>query len=134
MGLKELLDRLRASGLLRRAIDPEPEMLLELAKNASKSWSCEACQGQGLVFRTVQDDPGTWDDVHLCEACRKVIPPERVELFPQSTLCASCQRIVESGQSPVAEYCEKCGSILQIRTTKSAGIARYTMYCPACRR
>ena len=134
MGLREVLDRLRAGGMLRRAVEPDPDVLLELAKTAAKDWKCEQCQATGLVFRTIQDDPGTWDDTHICEACRKVIPPERMVLFPQSTLCASCQRIVESGQSPVAEYCEKCGSILQIRATKTAGISRYTMFCPACRR
>lgn len=134
LGFAEVLERLRVGGMLRRITEPDREITIELARTTAKSWSCPSCQKVGLTFRIVQDDPGTWGDARVCEACNQVIPPERVELFPNSTLCARCQRAVESGKSPVDEYCERCGSVLQLKATKSAGISRYTMYCPACRR
>lgn len=134
IGVGDLLTRLRASGKMRRSDEPDVALLVELAKTATKSWCCEKCEHQGLAFREVQDNPDDWNDARACEACGQLIPPERVELYPDSTLCAGCQRKVESGQSPAAEYCPRCGSILQLRPTKSAGISRYAMYCASCRR
>lgn len=134
IGVSDLLGRLRSGGAMRRNNDPDFELMMELAKTASGAWNCDACHAIGLAFRPIYDDPNDWNDARSCEACSQRIPPERVELFPNSTLCAACQRNVESGRTPVAEYCERCGSILTLKPTKSSGISRYVMYCPSCRR
>jgi RNA polymerase-binding transcription factor DksA len=70
-----------------------------------------------------------------CAACGKMIPAERLELFPDTTLCTACQSTVDRGAAPdTEEYCPRCGARMQVRAARSAGVARYALVCPQCRR
>lgn len=37
----------------------------------------------------------------VCDDCNRTIDPERLAIFPQTTLCVSCKSKQESGQSPI---------------------------------
>jgi hypothetical protein len=133
----QLLTRLRAAGLLRRAIAPEPEEIFELAQASAARLACEACGHVGLAFQetVIEDDGDDWGDPKPCERCGALIPAERLELFPNTTLCVPCQQLSERGaDTGPAEYCPRCGNVMQLRKARGSGIARYVMECPACRR
>jgi DNA-directed RNA polymerase subunit M/transcription elongation factor TFIIS len=133
-----LISRLQGAGLLKRATRAEQKdvpYLLALAQTVSDRWPCPACGAGGL---TVEEAEGPADDFErgqLCAACGNGIPAERMELFPDATLCTACQAIVDRGGSPnTQEYCPRCGSLMQIRAGRGSGVARYALVCPQCRR
>jgi DNA-directed RNA polymerase subunit M/transcription elongation factor TFIIS len=133
-----LLARLQQSGLLKRASREERKdlaYLVALAQTVADQWPCPACDGIGL---TVDDAAGGGVDFaggQPCAACGKMIPAERMELFPNTTLCTACQSIVDAGGTPdTQEYCPRCGSLMQIRAAGGSGVARYALVCPECRR
>jgi DNA-directed RNA polymerase subunit M/transcription elongation factor TFIIS len=131
----DALARLRAAGLFKRAKDPEPELVAELLKTAAASWQCADCGHAGLRVEATRDDFGgeEWGESRACERCKAPIPAERIELFPDTRLCVACQQQSEKGiDDAPAEYCPRCGSIMQLRRSRGAGIARYIMVCPAC--
>lgn len=137
VGPNRLLDRLRASGVLRRAKDPDESEIFELAQAVVSRWNCPECNHQGLTLVDAPNDDADadWGDGVACERCRAIIPAERVELFPNSKLCVKCQQSSERGDdSGAAEYCPRCGSVLQLARSRRDGISRYVMQCPACRR
>ena len=134
-GRRELIDRLRDLGMLRRDDGRDIGLLLELARSKSAELKCPACESPGyLPQETSGDDFDDLPPPRPCMACGGMIPPERVELFPESDLCAGCQRKVDRGETIGGDdYCERCGSPLVMRKS-SAGITRYQQVCPQCRR
>jgi hypothetical protein len=131
------LERLRASGVLRRAIAPAEEEIRELLRVSLDRMLCGTCGARGLALSgaAVVEDDDDWGDPRPCEECGALIPAERLALFPDVGLCVNCQQASERGQSGgAAEYCPTCGTILQLRQSRGSGIARYALYCPACRR
>lgn len=132
----QVLARLRGAGLLRRAKDPDLSELVELFRAASDRLTCDACGAAGLRLEVPadQDDDEDWGDPQPCEQCGALIPAERLELFPDTKLCVACQQQAEKGGGDTGEveYCPRCGSIMQLRKTRS-GITRYVMECPQCR-
>jgi RNA polymerase-binding transcription factor DksA len=134
----DLVDRLHELGFLRREGEPSQELTVELAQSAIADgrWgNCPAC-GQGHWGATEQeaDDAEEWGDARHCQQCGAVIPAERLEVFPNSTLCARCQQQSERGAaSDEVEYCPHCGSIMQLKASSSPG-ATYRMHCPSCRK
>jgi predicted RNA-binding Zn-ribbon protein involved in translation (DUF1610 family) len=133
-----LISRLQGAGLLKRATRQERKdlpYLLALARTVSDQWLCPACGAAGL---TLDEADGPADDFEAgqpCAACGKMIPAERMELFPDTTLCTACQSIVDSGGTPdTQEYCPRCGSLMQIRAGRASGVAHYALVCPHCRR
>lgn len=135
-GRRDLIDRLRDLGMLRRDDGRNLGLLLELARSKSAEFACPACDAPGFLPQEVSGDDD-FDDLpppKPCMACGGMIPPERVELFPESDLCARCQEKVDRGESLSGDdYCERCGSPLVVRKT-SAGVTRYQQVCPNCRR
>ena len=138
VGSEALVLRLRAAGLLKRASGEEikdVEYLAALAQPLADSWPCRECGGVGLTVEISDGDDDDFDSGQPCAACGKVIPAERMELFPGTTLCTTCQSVVDRGGTPdTQEYCPRCGSLMQIRSARGSGVARYALVCPQCRR
>ena len=135
----EIEQRLRSLGLLRRAPDPPPDLVSELLAAHACRLKCDVCGAVGLaVGKPVEDDCwGDWQQVVVCEVCKKPIPAERVEVFPDAKRCVDCQGIADRGEDvEEPEFCPKCGSLVELRVSRGAGITRYKRFCtgnPACR-
>lgn len=128
--------RLRDIGMLRRDDGRDLSLLLELARSKTADLTCPSCESPGFLPKESSGDD--FDDAvpppRPCMACGKVIPPERVALYPESELCAACQQKIDEGGSLSGDdYCDRCGTPLVVRKT-SAGVTRYQQYCPQCRR
>ncbi len=132
----EMLARLRAAGMLRREKEPSSELVAELLETAKGRFVCSQCGGLGLTVAPLEDEFGdeAWGAVQRrCTSCGQVIPAERVELFPDVTLCVKCQREDElGGAAETPDYCPKCGAVMTTRMQSGSGITRYQMTCPAC--
>lgn len=140
-GVSERLDelavvhRLQAAGMLRREKEPDWELAEQLLRSRANDLSCSDCGVTGLnVLIVDRTDVDEWGDDRNCERCGKVIPTERLEVFPDSRLCSACQQKSEQGDSgEEAEFCSHCGAVLKLRQSQR-GLARYVMVCPDCGR
>jgi predicted RNA-binding Zn-ribbon protein involved in translation (DUF1610 family) len=137
---RQVQQRLRELGFLRREGEPSDELLLEVARSLlplRKLAACEHCGVASLSEGTstdADDDSVSWPgEVRSCERCSATIPPERLELYPTAKLCAACQSKGASSPATEHEYCPRCGDHLQLRATPGRS-AEYRMYCPACRK
>jgi DNA-directed RNA polymerase subunit M/transcription elongation factor TFIIS len=136
LDMLELVARLRRLGMLKRGDDLEPQFLLEIAAAARERLTCSSC-GRGGVLVQLADERDEFEPASRpCAACGAAIPAERLELFPDSELCASCQQRIDRGQTPDQhdDYCPRCGTRMVVRQRRGSGIAGYEMSCPACRR
>lgn len=125
--------RLRAAGLLKRNAHPSLEELRELLFGVAKRLPCPECGHVGLEARDAPEVEADWPGAVRCRQCKALIPPERLEIFPNATLCVTCQRGDERGVSPdEPEYCPHCGTPMVVRPTRGAGIRRYVQVCPSC--
>jgi len=89
----------RLEGQLRVKIDPDIDeadprltdqvVVLALLNNARQ-------QASDLDHAISQAQAGGYG---ICEDCGQTIDPERLEIFPQTTLCVSCKLIRENGFS-----------------------------------
>ena len=134
----QLLHRLRNAGVLRRAKDPDVDEIVQLAQANLARLTCASCGHVGLQLdesASNVDADEDWGDPKPCERCKALIPAERLELFPGTTLCVKCQQASERGDDGGAvEYCPRCGNIVQMRKARGDGISRYVMECPSCRK
>jgi predicted RNA-binding Zn-ribbon protein involved in translation (DUF1610 family) len=130
-GYTQMLARLQGVGVMRRSKDPEPTLVRELFDSTASRFVCSNCGAAGLVARVAEDDDwGDWGDAVCCKGCRQPIPPERLEIFPATKLCAACQQKDDSGANDDPEYCPRCGDIMSVRL--KGGTSRYVMSCPSC--
>jgi len=122
--------------MLRRASEPDSTTLEVLLASALPKMKCTACDGVGLQidqqFEDQSDDWNEWgEEAKNCEQCGQRIPPERLELYPQSTRCAACESApIEKTED---DYCPRCGNVLTMRTS-GAGLTRYRYFCSVCKR
>ncbi len=123
--------RLQSIGRLKRGVRVETDLLLELARVSAGELSCIACGVTGLALN--EGVPAHDDFGRRCEVCRQLIDPERLEVFPDSTLCTNCQKGEDRGvDSTMPEYCSSCGTPL-VLAKSTIGVTRYRMSCPQCR-
>ena len=139
-GPAEIASRLRLVGLLRRDGDPEEEILAALLPEAAPRMTCPSCKRIGLIEGEADeaDDDDDWQAAVLCESCRKPIPPERLEVFPNTRRCVACQERAESGEPDPEEpeFCPRCGALVELRVSRGGGLTRYKRFCtgdPRCR-
>lgn len=126
---------LRRTGKLRRAAEPEAEILVELFNASASGFACESCGNIGLIASPAVDEASDWGGSRPCETCGKPIPAERVELFPNVKVCVNCQSRSESGQDAAErEFCPKCGALMKMRQSQAGGVTRYVMSCSECRK
>jgi hypothetical protein len=136
----QLAARLRTVGMLRREAEPSYDMIDALVLDASRKMACDKCGHVGLKVILADDldeddwGSGTWGEARKCERCCKIIPAERLEVFPNSKLCATCQSQADSGAADdeEPEYCRRCGSLMEMRRSTGTGISRYQMVCTGC--
>lgn len=130
------MDWLRSLGKLRANSDATPDVIRELVRAIAGEQVCSGCRAAILTCHDVRDAED-WPSAPRCLNCQRLIPPERLEVFPGTELCVACQGQEDRGQIPsVGEYCSKCGSPLVMRPTTGAGIRRYKLVCsgnPPCR-
>lgn len=140
-GITEMVAMLRAAGLLKAKSDSSPDVIRELFRASAAKLKCPGCGAIGLSTRgadeamraAMRDED--WGQDRACEACRAPIPPERLELLPDARLCAACQQEEDCGElADQREFCPRCGAVMRLVSRRGAGIARYTMRCPSCRR
>ncbi|HEV3025180.1 MAG TPA: TraR/DksA C4-type zinc finger protein, partial [Pirellulales bacterium] len=121
---------------LRSHSEATPDELRELVFALAPKSACPNCEAVGLTAKPV-DDEADWPQARRCEACGKPIAAERLEVFPDAKLCASCQQGDERGeQAATGEFCPKCGWPLVVKPSRGAGIHRFQLVCsksPPCR-
>jgi len=121
--------------LLRRDVTPELDLLAELFRASAGKFACPECSAVGLAVRAVDDDGDdeAWGMARKCDGCGQPIPKERVEALPNVRLCVACQSGDDRGETPgEREFCPRCGSVMVVRQSRGAGLARYALVCPAC--
>ena len=130
-----LYQRLRAAGLLRRVAAEDAkdfDFLLQLASSVKEKLTCPICGAGNYLPQLASDEEVSWGDSRKCTGCQTLISPERLEVFPDTTLCPACQQKAEKGDSGQAEYCPCCGTPMQVRQRRGRGIAAYELACPSC--
>jgi len=138
-GREDAIGRLRLVGMLRRDPDPDEDLLAVLLTEAAPRMTCPLCKEKRLsaIDHDPVADDADWQSAVLCEVCRQPIPPERVEALPGVKRCVACQGRSETGVAvEEPEYCPHCGSLVEIRVGRGAGITRYRRFCtgePPCR-
>ncbi len=126
---------LSAAGRLRSQSEASAAELRELALALAPQIACTECGELRLTAVLVTDDPADWPTARRCQECGQLIPPERLEVFPDTILCTKCQSRDERGNLPgPQEYCPSCGSPMVLRLSRGAGIRRYLMECTGCGR
>jgi hypothetical protein len=137
-----VIARLRIIGALRREPEPSDDLLEALFLDGARRMTCPLCKEVGLRATPASDDDsaenGNWLAAVLCEICRQPIAVERLEAVPGTKRCVACQGQAESagGYVEEPEYCPHCGSLVELRVSKGAGITRYRRFCtgsPPCR-
>ncbi len=133
VGSEEMAKRLRASGKLRRDAKPDSQLVLELFLQELASESCTQCGCRSFTVSDYEMDENDWGDPILCEVCKKEVPPERLEIFPNEKRCAACKgKPAVDEEQP--EFCDSCGGLMVLRQRGGAGITAYAMVCSDCGR
>jgi hypothetical protein len=130
-----LFQRLRGAGMLRRveAEDAKDlEFLLQLARSAKGKLTCPSCEAAGYLPKLADEAGDEWGEGRKCAQCNTAISAERLEVFPNTSLCPACQQKSERGDSGEAEYCPRCGTPMEVRQRRGRGIAAYELACPSC--
>lgn len=137
LGREALIERLRDIGMLLRETKPEWELLMALLEDSAEKLVCDECERPGHVVEVLpREDQTDWGDGKRCAGCGCVISPERLEVFPDTEFCPTCQSQADRGGTPGAEveYCPLCGDIMEIVRATGSGLARYVMRCRGCKR
>ena len=130
-----LYQRLRSAGLLRRVKAEDAKdlgYLLQLAASVKEKLICPSCGAGNYLPQPAMDEDAAWGDARKCTGCQALISPERLEVFPNTTLCPACQQKAEKRDTGEAEYCPRCGTPMQVRQRRGRGIAAYELACPSC--
>jgi hypothetical protein len=130
-GPSQMLARMRTISILRREAKPESSLIVELFRCSADKFTCHSCDAMGLTVREPADDG--WNDGRKCIDCSQLIPPERLEVFPDAVRCAQCESKQSGALEDQREFCPKCGEVLVIRQRRGSGISKYEMSCPRCR-
>jgi hypothetical protein len=136
IGPPQMLERLHAAGMLKREKEPDWELVRELFRSSATARRCEKCGSCAVVLQLCADaEDDDWGDVRCCEQCGATIPAQRLEIFPDTRLCVACRQTRDRGvEDTEPEYCPRCGSVMQMRLSRSSGISRYVMHCGVCGR
>ena len=111
------------------------ELIEELFRAAARKFTCPECGTTGLIVRAAaREDDEDWGMARACDECGRPIARERLEIFPDTRLCVACEGSEDRGElTGPAEYCPRCGNLMTVRPTRTAGITRYKLACSKCR-
>jgi len=128
----EVVRELTVAGKLRTGKSPDGDVALELLRLIAAGVPCGGCGRIGLLVAPY-DEEVEWDRTRRCEVCGEPIPPERLEVVPDTTVCVSCKGAEERGVAPAGqiEYCPRCGSTMTTEAT-AGRMTEYVMKCHAC--
>lgn len=131
-----MIDWLLRHRLIKQTSDIDADLLTELFRTSADRFACPQCGNVGLVASPSEPlDDEAWGEARKCESCSAAIPTERLEVFPDTRLCVVCQNRDDRGeQMGPAEYCPRCGSIMELAQSRGTGITRYVLTCRACAR
>jgi predicted RNA-binding Zn-ribbon protein involved in translation (DUF1610 family) len=130
-----MIHHLRGVGMVRRDVQPEPDLLGELFRASAGRFACSMCGAIGLIVERIDDlDDEAWGMARQCEVCHRPIDRQRLEAVPDAVRCVACQVGAERGDAAAEDYCPKCGGLMVVRPTRGAGITRYQLRCPDCGR
>jgi RNA polymerase-binding transcription factor DksA len=142
-GSREVVDaasvarRLSAAGRLRTNSEATSDELRELGIALAPKLACLKCGQIALAGRLLEDKTDGWLEARRCDGCGNAIDAERLEVFPDATLCTICQRQDEQGATPsTSEFCPTCGWPMVVRPSTGRGVHRYLLICsksPPCR-
>ena len=104
------------------------DLVYELLESGLSQFPCPDCEAQAIQLREREEFDDEWPEALLCEVCKAAIPPERLELFPDSKRCAKCQNKGDVGE---VEYCPRCGGIMKV--TQKGQTSTYLFSCTECR-
>jgi predicted RNA-binding Zn-ribbon protein involved in translation (DUF1610 family) len=127
----EMFARLKTLGMLKRAGEPEWEIVVELFAAAAGRMQCSSCGRTGLMAVPVSETDSDWAEARRCEVCGQPIPRERLLVFPNARRCVGCQALDQSATSTL-DYCPRCGAVMTLRQSRATGITKYELVCPAC--
>jgi predicted RNA-binding Zn-ribbon protein involved in translation (DUF1610 family) len=133
-GPPQMIEWLSRHRLVKQTSIPEVDLLAELFRASAGRFACPQCGQSGLVTTPSEPlDDEAWGEARKCETCGAPIPPERLDVFPDTRLCVACQNREERGElTGPAEYCPRCGSVMELSQSRKVGITRYVMTCRAC--
>jgi predicted RNA-binding Zn-ribbon protein involved in translation (DUF1610 family) len=98
-GVPQMVEQLQKHRLLRPQADLDTAIVTELFRVSADKFACPQCGHSGLLARQPEPlDEEEWGMARRCAECGKEIPTERLEVFPEATLCAECQRKDERGE------------------------------------
>ena len=121
---------LNKAGKIKKGRIPDPAIAYEIFRSSASNWTCPSCSTPGLYVRPAAEDVAEWGDPTPCTACGKIISPERLEAVPNATLCIACQNRIDQGLEPITQdYCPRCGSLMTVRQSRGAGLARFVQVC-----
>ena len=80
----------------------------------------------------IEEDPEAWGESRRCRQCRRTIEAERLDVLPETELCASCAGQPAGDESEEPEYCIRCGGVMQMVRRPGSGLAGYVMRCRDC--
>lgn len=135
-GHPQMADWLRRHRLIKSTSDIDTDMLTELFRTSAGRFTCPQCGEPALVASPSEPlDDEAWGEARKCESCGASIPPERLEVFPETRHCVACQVRDDRGElTGPAEYCPRCGTVMVLKRASGSGITRHVMSCPACRK
>jgi hypothetical protein len=127
----QMVEMLRGIQKLGVRKAPAGLVLVEVFRHSLPEIPCPSCGERGLrVAQGEADEDRDWQEAKACDGCGRPIEFERLEAVPDSTLCVGCQRASEAGDTTVeSEYCDRCGSPMQLVPSRGPGLSRYVLRC-----
>lgn len=133
LSVTEMHSALIALGKMKRQQAPDLEILLEVFRTTPDTAACPDC---GLSPREISAVTDDFDDLapRKCEHCSVIIPPERLEVFPDITTCTQCasQSNNLATEMSASDFCPRCGDLMMTAQTHRGGISRYVFKCSGC--
>lgn len=129
-----LVEQIRRVGHLRKTAQPSRELVLELARTTPPPFACPRCGAHSPARMPGEtgEPEEQWELTRRCQSCRRDIDPDRLEIFPSTTLCTACQAKSESGDNAEYGFCERCGGRLTMAGRSGSGLAGYQLKCSDC--
>lgn len=129
----DVLALLRQQGRLRRDASPSWEFLVQVWQLEQQGVVCANCEQPAIELLPYAAE-GDWGDdtLRVCESCSRPIDEERLEVFPDTTVCSTCKANSEQGEAGGdSDYCPQCGGHMNMVVSRGRS-GSYLQRCQAC--